>query len=546
MPGSECCPQSTLVVLLGASAWPHYPGLSDLPAARYWATRLRTYFLDTAGFALPSENLLDLFDDEANAIDLLQQIEDFLQERLANSAAMRDLIVYYAGHGNFAKGDVRREATYYLALRSTKGYPVEAATGLVVGQLAGALRAWARQLRRYLILDACFAAAAAEDWQAAESDIVQRQAHASSLETGTALLCAAGPDQGAKDVAFSGGLLAALTNGTRSAERRLSLRELGDLIWDQIRGQEDATRPQVHSPGQAEGDIAAVRLFPNSGWSAEWSAEGPKLLADSLELIRIGQLESAISKLRQIELAGPLIAEGVFTQSMYERACAESLRAEALNEGPQKSDILDTALDYVGRWIVMGLSGVWTRAGNTAQNQIYRMGCDADLREVLKKRTEVLKRIPPELGSSLPLELPWRQQSTGGGCVREGTLIAVPGGLIAVESLREGSEILSFDLASRQLRVAKVTKMHAMRAITCVRLNGSYDFTRTHPLYSERGMVTPAGGAVVGDELLDAKGGAWRVRGIEHPTGYMAVYTLTTDGPAHNFIAGDLVCGNKR
>src|SRR5690349_11134162 len=60
-------PQSTLVILLGASQWPHYPAFQNSPsrAFAHAAKALRTYFLTQ--YALHEEHLLDLFDSPLSA-----------------------------------------------------------------------------------------------------------------------------------------------------------------------------------------------------------------------------------------------------------------------------------------------------------------------------------------------------------------------------------------------------------------------------------------------------------------------------------------------
>src|SRR6266852_7878683 len=110
-------PETTLVILLGAREWPHWPDL-DSEAFANSAKEIASYFLQR--FHLPKENLCDLFDSEQSADDIDEAIHQFLNTRMAemkvSNQAARDVLVYFIGHAGFA------EATwdYYLAIRRTR------------------------------------------------------------------------------------------------------------------------------------------------------------------------------------------------------------------------------------------------------------------------------------------------------------------------------------------------------------------------------------------------------------------------------------------
>ena len=57
-------PDTTLVVIMGASEFPLSPQLGKSQALANSANEVRRYFLDKEGFALPEANLLWLFDKE--------------------------------------------------------------------------------------------------------------------------------------------------------------------------------------------------------------------------------------------------------------------------------------------------------------------------------------------------------------------------------------------------------------------------------------------------------------------------------------------------
>src|SRR5260221_14747921 len=113
-------PQTTLVILLGASKWPGFPDFEPSEAFINSTHDLAKYFLNTHLFGLPEENLLNLFDSgkDPNTIDI--EIGQFLDTRISDLRQVgleaRDLLVYFTGHGGFADHDF----SYYLAINCTR------------------------------------------------------------------------------------------------------------------------------------------------------------------------------------------------------------------------------------------------------------------------------------------------------------------------------------------------------------------------------------------------------------------------------------------
>lgn len=161
-------PQTTLLILLGASSWPEYDEFSSSKAFANIASEVRSYFLNQFGLVL--ENLLDLFDSEKNAIEQDREIAKFLVKRsiamkLAENAA-RDIVLYFVGHGGFSGNDSK----YYLAIRATsEEHPGN--SGFQVDDLAHTLKEKARHQRCLLILDCCFAGSAFQSFLAGPSEI---------------------------------------------------------------------------------------------------------------------------------------------------------------------------------------------------------------------------------------------------------------------------------------------------------------------------------------------------------------------------------------
>jgi len=163
-------PQTTLLILLGASAWPFMPEFQRSEAFANAARRLKAYFLNSQTFGLPAENLLDLFDVDKSADELDMEIGQFLERRLAAMKAAgnaaRDLLLYFIGHGGF----VGRDSDFYLAIRRTR-MDSPRASGMQMMSLADTLTERARHLRRIIILDCCFAAAAFSAFQAGPDQV---------------------------------------------------------------------------------------------------------------------------------------------------------------------------------------------------------------------------------------------------------------------------------------------------------------------------------------------------------------------------------------
>jgi len=109
-------PSSKAAIVLGASKFRKSPGLNR---AGFFAsaTDFVSYLLDGRLFALPNNNLLNLFDSELSPGDQLEKISDFLDEYLQRAAdKISDIVLYYVGHGGFV--GINKE--YCLTIASTK------------------------------------------------------------------------------------------------------------------------------------------------------------------------------------------------------------------------------------------------------------------------------------------------------------------------------------------------------------------------------------------------------------------------------------------
>ncbi len=272
--------KTTLVILLGASAWPRSPALQGSKAFANAAHHIRAYFRNQDGFNLPKSNLLDLFDKNDSAPDLLSKISQFLQQKTnvksKSSNVARDVLVYYIGHG----GITADTSSFYLAIcRTEKDY--EKGTSITMEDLAERLKGDARFQRRILILDCCFAAAAVKYYQGATTMGIATSKTFDAFKEpdknegfpsrGTSFLCASSKDKVShilpdkSSTMFTHALLQVLRTGSSSHQGSFSLhtahRFMLDFLEKQYKGQ--FTRPEVHSPDQSEGKVEEVPFFPN-------------------------------------------------------------------------------------------------------------------------------------------------------------------------------------------------------------------------------------------------------------------------------------------
>jgi hypothetical protein len=278
-------PETTLVVVLGASEWPDFPDFAGSEAFAHAVHDFREYLLDSRYFGLPQENLLDLFDRADGPDKIDRQIRHFLDNRIAlmkeKAHPAADLLVYFVGHGGF----VGRNSDYYLAVRCTSDENPDV-SGIRMEPFINTLTTKARRLRRMLILDCCYAGAAYRAFQAGgPAEVAIRQTttiikeRATAIGEGASLLCSSGKDAPSLIAAdgsytqFSRALIQVLKEGAPhlSDQPRLSLYAVAALIEEKLRqeAEEQAPRPEVHSPDQENGDVASIPFFPNYGMKTE-------------------------------------------------------------------------------------------------------------------------------------------------------------------------------------------------------------------------------------------------------------------------------------
>jgi predicted ATPase len=272
-------PETTLVILLGASEWPNAPIFKGSPAFKNSSSAFIKYFIDAEKFGLQYKNLLNLFDSAQSPFEISKTLSQFFEQRCSELAEagspVKDLIVYFIGHGGFTN-----DQDYCLAIRCTDMDDL-LTTSLSIKWLAQKIKNHVRYIRHYIILDCCFAAAAFDAFQSggpAQVAVAQALDAFSEPEEGsgfpnkgTALLCSSGhnkpsllaPDE--SSTMFSEAVFHVLMDGDPSVQGNFSLYTLGQLAWDYLRVKYEGScpRPEVHSPDQSEGNVATVKIFPN-------------------------------------------------------------------------------------------------------------------------------------------------------------------------------------------------------------------------------------------------------------------------------------------
>src|SRR5580704_6766468 len=211
-------PAQMLVIILGASVFPRAPKLAAGKAFYTSASDFKDYVISTDGLRVPAENVQWLFDDNRGAGDQLRDLADFLQTKSRNAntdnSPVRDLLIYYVGHGLFSRGD----HAYCLAIRSTSE-SAEGFSSIRMSDLAGLIKDNAAFMRRFLVLDCCFAGSAYKSFQTSPLAAAEVQIVKELPRKGTALLCSSNSNdasrapEGMERTMFSNALLNTLRRG---------------------------------------------------------------------------------------------------------------------------------------------------------------------------------------------------------------------------------------------------------------------------------------------------------------------------------------------
>jgi len=291
--------EDACVILLGASQFPRYPQLSANEAFRRSSRGLLTYLQQVLGVSPLA--CLDLFDGTKGPAEQCDAIAAFLTEQ----SSRRSVIVHYVGHGTF---DDQRQHALLCRTSKERNWP----SFLATRHLVHALREHAPDKRMFLLLDCCFAGAAAS-FQVGDEDLQARRVQ--ELATRGLAFFVACPRSdvaiGSDDeqyTRFTGAILGVLEDGITGGPAMLSLEDLNDKVRARLRAAHGPAMPlpEIHRPDQAHGDPARVPLFPNRAWQAP---PGP---GDSVEPIAPGRISPFVRPLRLAALVFAIIGAAVW------------------------------------------------------------------------------------------------------------------------------------------------------------------------------------------------------------------------------------------
>ncbi len=132
-------------------------------------------------------------------------------------------------------------------------------------------------------------------------------------------------------------------------------------------------------------------------------------------------------------------------------------------------------------------------------------------------------------------------------CVAEGVMVATPTGPRAIESLKRGDRVWSFDTKNRKRVINTVETIRHGFAGETISFPGGLRVTTNHPVYAN-GNWQPAGRVVAHDTLLkladDHAVQAIKPVSLKRTVSCVPVIDLTVAEP-HNFFAGGLLVHNK-
>lgn len=266
----------TLMMSLGGDRYPSSPHL--VHEAFGPSSRLLSGILMHAHFGIVgADDHLDLFDDDRSWPDQLLAARTWMRGRLQDGRTTgrpaENVIVHYVGHGWFKPNSDDHLLTINHTDRDDK-----AVTSAALSGLNDMLKREARPLRRFYMLDACFAAASVRDLMADHGEVIERQVGQilrvwpeEVATRGVAALCSADKSsiasaKGQDSVTqFTDGLLAVLSQGEASFGDDMSLREVTLKLREVLEARygEEMVHPVLVAPNDEEGGIAGVPLFPN-------------------------------------------------------------------------------------------------------------------------------------------------------------------------------------------------------------------------------------------------------------------------------------------
>jgi PKD repeat protein len=135
------------------------------------------------------------------------------------------------------------------------------------------------------------------------------------------------------------------------------------------------------------------------------------------------------------------------------------------------------------------------------------------------------------------------EEEESDGCFIAGTLIQLPSSTIAIEYIKVGDVVKSFDVGTSSIVDSKVTETFVHSDRYYMILNGTIKTTSVHPFYSDGNWIE-AGDLSIGDKILHVDGLEHTVETIELSDEPVTVYNFEVDG-THNYFAEGYLVHNK-
>jgi hypothetical protein len=282
-------PKHSIAIILGAHDWTK-AGRGVAPSFRRSAAHFHSWLQRRPphGLGLEPDLILYLFDDPSPASSQLERIRNTVRsligERSAHGEPIRDLLIYYIGHGTCEFG----RQLHMLVRDTVEGLEEQSSIGAPA--LAQVLRVAAPHQRRLVILDCCFSEAAVEAFGAmgALDEVVAAVAvrnlapQSAPPERGIVLLCSSSRDlasigrPNADRTLFTGAMLSILNDGVPWRRNdMLSFADLREEIYDRMLRdnlEKDPPHPALHQPDQQYGDLTKLPAFPNAASSGQSNA----------------------------------------------------------------------------------------------------------------------------------------------------------------------------------------------------------------------------------------------------------------------------------
>ena len=272
-----------------------------------------------------------------------------------------------------------------------------------------------------------------------------------------------------------------------------------------------------------------------------------EMLRKMLDRIQGGDLTGAARLQASLEPLVPDLPKTLSMKIMYDAACISSLRADETDDDQARSAFLDAAIRHVGSWAATGFDGGFAEKGETAHNEIYRLGSDSHLRCMLsERRADVISILGSQAQSALPADVPRRVATGAGGCVVAGTQIHTPSGQVLVEDLRSADQVISSAGAPRKPTANAMSRVTTSRQTICFEVDGSARLSATQPVLLGDGSWVTAETLAVGVLLAAQSGGPKPIQTLRRLVGHFEVYDLEVVGDPHTFVAGGVICHNKK